>query len=229
MQHMLCSDLEGVFVPEIWINVAEKTGIEELRLTTRDISDYNVLMDKRLSILDAHGLTLNDIQAVIAEIEPLPGALEFLDAIRAEHQIIIVSDTFLEFAGPLMEKLKRPTLFCNCLQVADTGRITGYELRQENGKKKTTRALQDAANRRQCLFVPASGKRGPGVPPNCRGIRIRSTRGPDPGSGIFLPLLENRNSGRCCTFRQPARALYSRCTFSPGPQPTGSPGCVRMR
>ncbi|MBA2883073.1 phosphoserine/homoserine phosphotransferase [Desulfosalsimonas propionicica] len=143
MQHMLCSDLEGVFVPEIWINVAEKTGIEELRLTTRDISDYNVLMDKRLSILDAHGLTLNDIQAVIAEIEPLPGALEFLDAIRAEHQIIIVSDTFLEFAGPLMEKLKRPTLFCNCLKVADTGRITGYELRQENGKKKTTRALQD--------------------------------------------------------------------------------------
>lgn len=143
MQHMLCSDLEGVFVPEIWINVAEKTGIEELRLTTRDISDYNVLMDKRLSILDAHGLTLNDIQAVIAEIEPLPGALEFLDAIRAEHQIIIVSDTFLEFAGPLMEKLRRPTLFCNCLQVADTGRITGYELRQENGKKKTTRALQD--------------------------------------------------------------------------------------
>jgi len=143
MQHMLCSDLEGVFVPEIWINVAEKTGIEELRLTTRDISDYNVLMDKRLSILDAHGLTLTDIQAVIAEIEPLPGALEFLDAIRAEHQIIIVSDTFLEFAGPLMEKLRRPTLFCNCLQVADTGRITGYELRQENGKKKTTRALQD--------------------------------------------------------------------------------------
>ncbi|MCF8028551.1 MAG: bifunctional phosphoserine phosphatase/homoserine phosphotransferase ThrH [Desulfobacteraceae bacterium] len=143
MQHMLCSDLEGVFVPEIWINVAEKTGIDELRLTTRDISDYNVLMDKRLSILDAHGLTLNDIQAVIAEIEPLPGALEFLDAIRAEHQIIIVSDTFLEFAGPLMEKLRRPTLFCNCLQVADTGRITGYELRQENGKKKTTRALQD--------------------------------------------------------------------------------------
>lgn len=143
MQHMLCSDLEGVFVPEIWINVAEKTGIDELRLTTRDISDYNVLMDKRLSILDAHGLTLNDIQAVIADIDPLPGALEFLDAIRAEHQIIIVSDTFLEFAGPLMEKLKRPTLFCNCLQVADTGRITGYELRQENGKKKTTRALQD--------------------------------------------------------------------------------------
>lgn len=143
MQHMLCSDLEGVFVPEIWINVAEKTGIEELRLTTRDISDYNVLMDKRLSILDAHGLTLNDIQAVIADIDPLPGALEFLDAIRAEHQIIIVSDTFLEFAGPLMEKLRRPTLFCNCLQVADTGRITGYELRQENGKKKTTRALQD--------------------------------------------------------------------------------------
>ncbi|MCF8112171.1 MAG: bifunctional phosphoserine phosphatase/homoserine phosphotransferase ThrH [Desulfobacteraceae bacterium] len=142
MQHILCSDLEGVFVPEIWINVAEKTGIEELRLTTRDISDYNVLMDRRLSVLDAHGLTLEDIRAVIAEIDPLPGALEFLDALRAEHQIIIVSDTFIEFAGPLMEKLKRPTLFCNCLKVDANGRITGYELRQQDGKKKTTRALQ---------------------------------------------------------------------------------------
>ncbi|MFP4160261.1 MAG: bifunctional phosphoserine phosphatase/homoserine phosphotransferase ThrH [Desulfobacterales bacterium] len=142
MQHILCSDLEGVFVPEIWIKVAEKTGIEDLRLTTRDISDYNVLMDKRLSVLDAHGLTLSDIQAVIAEIDPLPGALEFLDTIRASHQIIIVSDTFIEFAGPLMEKLKRPTLFCNCLQVGNDGRIKGYELRQPDGKKKTTLALQ---------------------------------------------------------------------------------------
>ncbi|MFP3981233.1 MAG: bifunctional phosphoserine phosphatase/homoserine phosphotransferase ThrH [Desulfobacterales bacterium] len=142
MQHIICSDLEGVFVPEIWINVAEKTGIEELKLTTRDISDYTALMDKRLSILDANGLTLTDIRAVIAEIDPLPGALEFLDALRAEHQIIIVSDTFIEFAGPLMEKLKRPTLFCNCLKVDDSQRITGYELRQEDGKKKTARALQ---------------------------------------------------------------------------------------
>ena len=143
MQHILCSDLEGVFVPEIWINVAEKTGIEELRLTTRDISDYNVLMNKRLAVLDAHGLTLADIQAVIAEIDPLPGALAFLDAIRARHQIIIVSDTFLEFAGPLMDKLKRPTLFCNCLQVNGTGQITGYSLRQADVKKKTTLALQN--------------------------------------------------------------------------------------
>lgn len=142
MQHILCSDLEGVFVPEIWINVAEKTGIEDLRLTTRDISDYNVLMDRRLSVLDTHGLTLEDIRAVIAEIDPLPGALEFLDTLRAEHQIIIVSDTFIEFAGPLMEKLKRPTLFCNCLKVDANGRITGYELRQQDGKKKTTMALQ---------------------------------------------------------------------------------------
>lgn len=142
MQHILCSDLEGVFVPEIWINVAEKTGIKELRLTTRDISDYDVLMDKRLSVLDAHGLTLPDIQAVIAKIDPLPGALEFLDELRAEHQIIIVSDTFIEFAGPLMEKLKRPTLFCNRLEVEPGGRISGYRLRQADGKKKTTRALQ---------------------------------------------------------------------------------------
>ncbi len=139
---MLVADLEGVFLPEIWINVAEKTGIEELRLTTRDISDYNVLMDKRLSVLDANGLTLADIQAVIAEIEPLDGAVEFLDSIRAKHQIIIVSDTFLEFVGPLMEKLKHPTLFCNCLQVDANARIIGYELRQNDGKKKTTRALQ---------------------------------------------------------------------------------------
>ncbi|MFP3999051.1 MAG: bifunctional phosphoserine phosphatase/homoserine phosphotransferase ThrH [Desulfobacterales bacterium] len=142
MQHILCSDLEGVFVPEIWINVAEKTGIDELRLTTRDISDYNVLMDKRLSVMDAHGLTLADIQGVIANIEPLPGALEFLDAIRARHQIIIVSDTFIEFADPLMEKLRRPTLFCNRLQVDKRGRIAGYELRQKDGKKKTAAALQ---------------------------------------------------------------------------------------
>ncbi|MCF8094312.1 MAG: bifunctional phosphoserine phosphatase/homoserine phosphotransferase ThrH [Desulfobacteraceae bacterium] len=142
MQHILCSDLEGVFIPEIWINVAEKTGIEELRLTTRDISDYNVLMDKRLSVLDEHGLTLPDIQAVIEKIDPLPGALEFLDKIRANHQIIIVSDTFIEFADPLMEKLKRPTLFCNRLKVDADGRITGYELRQQDGKKKTAMALQ---------------------------------------------------------------------------------------
>ncbi|MFW6011762.1 MAG: bifunctional phosphoserine phosphatase/homoserine phosphotransferase ThrH [Desulfosalsimonas sp.] len=143
MQHILCSDLEGVFVPEIWINVAEKTGIDELKLTTRDISDYDVLMDRRLSVLDAHGLNLADIKEVIAHIDPLPGALEFLDAIRKKHQIIIVSDTFIEFADPLMEKLRRPTLFCNRLHVDKSGRIAGYELRQKEGKKKTAMALQN--------------------------------------------------------------------------------------
>jgi phosphoserine / homoserine phosphotransferase len=140
--HIICSDLEGVFVPEIWINVAVKTGIEGLKLTTRDISDYNVLMKRRLGILDEHKLTLKDIQNVIAKIDPLEGALEFLDELRANHQLIIVSDTFVEFAGPLMEKLKRPTLFCNTLEVSTDGRITGYRLRQPDGKKKTTLALQ---------------------------------------------------------------------------------------
>ena len=140
--HIICSDLEGVFVPEIWINVALKTGIEELKLTTRDISDYNVLMQKRLSILDAHKLKLKDIQDVIANIDPLDGALEFLDELRASHQLIVVSDTFVEFAGPLMEKLKRPTLFCNSLEIGPDGAITGYRLRQPDGKKKTTLALQ---------------------------------------------------------------------------------------
>ncbi len=140
--HIICSDLEGVFIPEIWINVAEKTGINDLRLTTRDISDYDVLMQKRLSILDEHNLKLKDIQDVIATIDPLDGALEFLDELRASHQLIVVSDTFVEFAGPLMEKLRRPTLFCNSLEVAPDGRIAGYRLRQEDGKKKTTLALQ---------------------------------------------------------------------------------------
>ncbi len=140
--HIICSDLEGVFVPEIWINVAEKTGIDELRLTTRDISDYDVLMKRRLSILDAHKLKLQDIQDVIATIDPLEGALEFLDELRAAHQLIVVSDTFVQFAGPLMEKLKRPTLFCNSLDVAPDGTIQGYRLRQPDGKKKTALALQ---------------------------------------------------------------------------------------
>lgn len=140
--HIICSDLEGVFVPEIWINVAEKTGIEELRLTTRDISDYNVLMKKRLSVLHAHNLKLKDIQDVIAGIDPLEGAPAFLDELRASHQLIIVSDTFVEFAGPLMAKLGRPTLFCNNLDVAPDGTIQDYQLRQPDGKKKTALALQ---------------------------------------------------------------------------------------
>jgi len=140
--HIVCSDLEGVFVPEIWINVAQITGIDELRLTTRDISDYNVLMRKRLSILDANGLTLHDIQQVIASMAPLKGALELLDWLRARTRVIIVSDTFVEFAAPLIEKLQRPTLFCNSLTVAANGRITDYVLRQQDGKRKVVEGLQ---------------------------------------------------------------------------------------
>ncbi len=134
---IICSDLEGVFVPEIWINVAKKTGIEELKLTTRDISDYDVLMKKRLSILDQHGLKLKDITDVIATVDPLPGAFEFVSWMRAVSQLIIVSDTFLQFAGPLMEKLNMPTLFCHDLTIADNGSIAGYNLRQPDAKRKT--------------------------------------------------------------------------------------------
>ncbi|MBC2732917.1 MAG: bifunctional phosphoserine phosphatase/homoserine phosphotransferase ThrH [Desulfobacteraceae bacterium] len=140
--HIVCSDLEGVFVPEIWINVAQITGIDELRLTTRDISDYNVLMRKRLGLLDQNGLTLRDIQNVIATMEPLKGALEFLDWLRERTRLIIVSDTFVEFADPLIAKLKRPTLFCNSLVVAPDGQITDYTLRQEDGKRKVVEGLQ---------------------------------------------------------------------------------------
>lgn len=139
---ILCSDLEGIFTPEIWINFAEITGIEELRLTTRDISDYDDLMKRRLAILDKNHLKLGDIQAVIAKMEPLEGALEFLDWIRSVMQVIIVSDTYVEFAGPLMEKLSRPTLFCNTLTVVPDGSIGGYNLRQPDGKKKVALALK---------------------------------------------------------------------------------------
>ena len=140
--HMVCSDLEGIFTPEIWINVAEITGIKELRLTTRDISDYNVLMRRRLAILEANHLKLDDIQAVIATMNPLPGALEFLNWLRSKLPVIIVSDTYEEFAGPLMEKLGWPTLFCNTLSVEADGRISGYNLRQPDGKKKVAEALK---------------------------------------------------------------------------------------
>jgi phosphoserine/homoserine phosphotransferase len=139
---IVCSDLEGIFTPEIWINFAEITGIEELRLTTRDISDYNVLMKRRLAILDENNLKLDDIQAVIAKMEPIQGALEFLDWLRSMMQVIIVSDTYVEFAGPLMEKLGRPTLFCNTLTLAADGSIGGYNLRQPDGKKKVALALK---------------------------------------------------------------------------------------
>ncbi len=139
---ILVADLEGVFLPEIWINVAEKTGIEELKLTTRDISDYDVLMTKRLSILDEHNLTLKDIQDVIATLDPLDGARQMLDWIRKQTQIIILSDTFEEFAGPLMEKLDFPALLCHSLTVDATDRITGYNLRIDNQKARAVKALQ---------------------------------------------------------------------------------------
>jgi len=140
--NIVCSDLEGVFVPEIWINVAQKTGIEELKLTTRDISDYNVLMKKRLAILDEHNLKINDITDVIATMDPLEGAVDLLDWLRSQTQVVIVSDTFTQFAGPLMEKLGRPTLFCHTLSIGSDGRVTGYQLRQPDAKKKTVIAMQ---------------------------------------------------------------------------------------
>ncbi len=139
---IICSDLEGVFVPEIWINVAKKTGIEELKLTTRDISDYNVLMKKRLSILDDNGLKIQDITDVIATMEPLDGAVDFIDWLRSVSQLIVVSDTFTQFAKPLMEKLGMPTLFCHSLTIEPDGRISDYNLRQDEGKRKTVLALK---------------------------------------------------------------------------------------
>lgn len=137
-----CLDLEGVLVPEIWIGVAERSGIDALRLTTRDIADYDELMQHRLKILAEHGLGLNDIQAVIAELKPLAGAAAFLDALRARSQVIILSDTFYEFAQPLMRQLGWPTLFCHRLEVDDAGRITGYRLRQSDPKRQAVKALQ---------------------------------------------------------------------------------------
>ena len=139
---LACLDLEGVLVPEIWINVAESTGIEELRLTTRDIADYDELMGHRLRVLDAHGLKLGDIQAVIAKMAPLPGAVEFLDWLRERYQVIILSDTFYQFADPLMAQLGRPTLFCHHLEVATDGRISGYRLRMPDQKRAAIERFQ---------------------------------------------------------------------------------------
>jgi len=140
--YIVCSDLEGVFVPEVWINVAEKTGIPELRRTTRDEPDYDKLMRARMKILDQHRLKLNDIQQVIAQIRPLPGALEFIDWLKERTQLIVVSDTFIQFADPLMKQLGRPTLFCHTLVMDDTNRIIDYKLRQKDPKRKTVEALQ---------------------------------------------------------------------------------------
>lgn len=140
--YIMCLDLEGVLVPEIWIAFSETTGIPELRRTTRDEPDYDKLMQYRISILDEHRLGLHEIQQTIAKIEPLPGAKQFLDELRAFTQVLIVSDTFEQFASPLMEKLGRPTLFCNTLECSTDGKITGYKLRCEKGKLATVRALQ---------------------------------------------------------------------------------------
>lgn len=138
---LICLDLEGVLIPEIWINFAEKTGIEELKLTTRDIADYDVLMKKRLSILEAHGYGLPDIKAVIDTLEPLPGAKEFVDWVRDNFQLIILSDTFYEFGMPFMKKLGMPTLFCHKLDVAEDGRVIDYKLRQPDPKRASVKAL----------------------------------------------------------------------------------------
>ncbi len=138
---IVTTDLEGVFVPEIWIAVAEKTGIADLRLTTRDLPDYDELMRRRLAILQARGITLADIQAVIATLEPLPGAGEFFQWLRSRTPCLIVSDTFYEFAAPLMAKLGYPTLLCNSLEVDRHNMIVGYRLRQQDGKRHVVRAL----------------------------------------------------------------------------------------
>lgn len=141
--YIICSDLEGIYTPEIWINVSEKTGIEKLKLTTRDISDYDVLMKGRLALLHEHNLKLKDIQEVIKQLKPLPGAKEFLAWLRSEYQLIIVSDTFREFAGPLMAQLDYPTLLCHHLTIDKKGTITGYNLRQPDAKRMVVKALQE--------------------------------------------------------------------------------------
>ena len=140
--NVVCLDLEGVLVPEVWINFAERTGIDALRATTRDIPDYDVLMRQRLHILAENNLRLPDIQDVIATMDPLPGAKAFLDELKSHCQVIILSDTFYEFAAPLMKKLDFPTLFCHRLEVAEDGRVTNYLLRQADQKRKAVEALR---------------------------------------------------------------------------------------
>lgn len=138
---VVCLDLEGVLVPEIWIAFAEKTGIEALKATTRDIPDYNVLMKQRLDILRQNNLKLDDIQKVIETLEPMPGARAFLDDLRTQYQVIILSDTFYEFASPLMAQLNRPTLFCHKLVIDGEGSVADYKLRQEDPKRQSVKAL----------------------------------------------------------------------------------------
>lgn len=140
--YITCLDVEGVLVPEIWVAFAEESGIPELKKTTRDEPDYDKLMKWRLGVLKEHGLGLKEIQETIEKIQPLPGAKEFLDELRSFSQVILISDTIAEFASPLMEKLGRPTLFCNSLEVSGNGEITGYKMRVEQTKLTTVKALQ---------------------------------------------------------------------------------------
>lgn len=139
---MVALDLEGVLIPEIWIAVAEKSGIEKLRLTTRDVSDYDELMRGRLQLLEKHGLTIDDIQQVISQLRPLAGAYEFLSELRRRAEVILLSDTFYQFAAPLMAQLDWPTLFCNSLVIDADGRIVDYRLRQKDGKRQAVKALK---------------------------------------------------------------------------------------
>ncbi len=139
---IICLDLEGVLVPEIWIGVAERTGIDELRLTTRDISDYDVLMKRRIEILHENGLLMGDIHEVIDSLDPLPGARDLLARLRASVQVAIISDTFYQFAEPLMRKLDWPSLYCNNLEIDGQGRITGYRLRQPDQKRQAVLAFK---------------------------------------------------------------------------------------
>lgn len=139
---VVCLDLEGVLIPEIWINVASVTGIKKLNVTTRDIADYDELMGFRLNVLKEKNLTLTDIQKIIQTMQPLEGALDFLDTLRKKTQVIILSDTFSQFAAPLIEKLKQPTIFCHTLRVNDKDKITGYQLRQKDSKKASVLALK---------------------------------------------------------------------------------------
>ena len=139
---IICLDLEGVLVPEIWIGVAERTGIDELRLTTRDISDYDVLMKRRIEILNEHGLLIGDIHDVISSLDPLPGARDLLDRLRASMQVAILSDTFYQFADSLMRKLNWPSLYCNDLEIDGEGQITGYRLRQPDQKRQAVLAFK---------------------------------------------------------------------------------------
>ena len=140
--NIVCLDLEGVLVPEIWITFAEESGIPELKRTTRDEPDYNKLMKYRLDILKAHGMGIKEVQETISRIDPMPGAKEFLDELRDLTQVLILSDTFTEFAGPLIKKLGNPTIFCNSLEIAENGEITDFKMRCENTKYTTVKALQ---------------------------------------------------------------------------------------